>query len=71
MPEGRHLAQPFDDGRHLVDDEVDLFFVYPWPGQEEFMMDLFDEVASEDAILLIYQADGETTVHRQSFNDEN
>ena len=26
------------------------------------MMDLFDEVASEDAILLIYQADGETTV---------
>jgi hypothetical protein len=33
------------------------------------MMDLFDEIASEDAILLIYQADGETTVHRQSFND--
>lgn len=60
---------PLYDG--LDPGEVDLFFVYPWPGQEEFMMDLFDEVASEDAILLIYQADGETTVHRQSFNDEN
>ena len=60
---------PLYDG--LDPGEVDLFFVYPWPGQEEFMMDLFDEVASEDAILLIYQADGETTVHRQSFYDEN
>ncbi len=60
---------PLYDG--LDPGEVDLFFVYPWPGQEEFMMELFDEVASEDAILLIYQADGETTVHRQSFNDEN
>jgi len=60
---------PLYDG--LDPGEVDLFFVYPWPGQEEFMMDLFDEIASEDAILLIYQADGETTVHRQSFNDEN
>ena len=53
---------PLYDG--LDPGEVDLFFVYPWPGQEEFMMDLFDEIASEDAILLIYQADGETTVHR-------
>jgi hypothetical protein len=60
---------PLYDG--LDPGEVDLFFVYPWPGQEEFMMDLFDEIASEDAILLIYQADGETTVHRQSFNDQN
>lgn len=60
---------PLYDG--LNPDEVDLFFVYPWPGQEEFMMDLFNEVASEDAILLIYQADGETTAHRRSFNDEN
>lgn len=62
-------TNPLYDG--LDPGEVDLFFVYPWPGQEEFMMELFDEVASEDAILLIYQADGETTVHRQSFNDEN
>ena len=60
---------PLYDG--LNPDEVDLFFVDPWPGQEEFMMDLFNEVASEDAILLIYQADGETTAHQRSFNDED
>lgn len=58
---------PTYDG--LDPDEVDLFFVYPWPGQEEFMMDLFDEIASEDAILLIYQADGETNAYRRDFDD--
>ncbi|MEN8866735.1 MAG: hypothetical protein ABF381_14230 [Akkermansiaceae bacterium] len=59
---------PTYDG--LDPDEVDLFFVYPWPGQEEFMMDLFDEVATEGAILLIYQADGETNAYRQGFDDD-
>ena len=39
--------------------EVDLFFVYPWPGQEEMMMDLFSSVASHGSILLIYLGDGE------------
>ncbi|MDA9830271.1 hypothetical protein N9C66_02930 [Akkermansiaceae bacterium] len=57
---------PVYDG--LDPDDVDLFFVYPWPGQEEFMMDLFDEVASEDAILLIYHADASTTTYRRSFD---
>ncbi len=55
---------PIYDG--LDPDEVDLFFVYPWPGQEEFMMDLFDAVASEDAILLIHHADRSTTAYRRS-----
>lgn len=59
---------PTYDG--LDPDEVDLFFVYPWPGQEEFMMDLFDEIATEGAILLIYQADGETNAYRQGFDDD-
>ncbi len=54
---------PIYDG--LDPDEVDLFFVYPWPGQEEFMMDLFDAIASEDAILLIHHADRSTTAYRR------
>ena len=54
----------------LDPDEVDLFFAYPWPGQEELMMDLFKAIATEDAILLIYHADGETTAYRQGFDDE-
>ena len=54
---------PTYDG--LDPDEVDLFFAYPWPGQEELMMDLFNAVASEDAILLIYQGDGDIIAYRR------
>lgn len=54
----------------LDPDEVDLFFAYPWPGQEELMMDLFKAVANEDAILLIYHADGEPTAYRRGIDDE-
>ena len=43
----------------LDPDEVDLFFVYPWPGQEELMMDLFRAVACPGSILLIYLGDDE------------
>jgi len=59
---------PLYDG--LDPGEVDLFFVYPWPGQEEFMMDLFQAVSTEDAILLIYHADGEPTAYRRGIDDD-
>lgn len=49
----RPLYEEFDPA------EVDLFFVYPWPDQEQLMMDLFAAVASPDAILLMYLGDGE------------
>lgn len=39
--------------------EIDLFFIYPWPDQEEMILQLFEFVASPDAILLMYLGDGE------------
>ena len=56
---------PTYDG--LDPDDVDLFFAYPWPGQEEFMMDLFSEVATEDAVFLIYHFDGTVTAYRHGY----
>lgn len=50
--------------------EVDLFFVYPWPGQEEFMMALFTAISSEEAVLLIYHGDGEITAYRHDTRDD-
>jgi hypothetical protein len=47
----------------LDPDEVDLFFVYPWPGQEQLMMSLFTALASEGAVLLIYLGDREITAY--------
>ncbi len=45
-------------------DEVDVFFVYPWPGEQEMMLKLFESVASEDAILIAYYGDGEICIYR-------
>ena len=53
---------PSYDG--LDPSEVDVFFVYPWPGQEELMMDLFQITSTEDAILLIYLGDREIAAYR-------
>jgi len=47
----------------LDPEEVDLFFVYPWPDQEQLMMDLFRAVASEEAVLLMYLGDGEMVAY--------
>ena len=58
---------PIYDG--LDPGEVDLFFVYPWPGQEGLMMDLFQAVATEDAILLIAHGEREITAYRWNPGD--
>jgi hypothetical protein len=44
---------------------IDLFFVYPWPEEQELMQTLFDAVAVEGAILLAYYSDREICVYRK------
>lgn len=34
--------------------DVDLFYAYPWPGEEQVLFDLFERVASPGALLLTY-----------------
>lgn len=46
-------------------EEVDLFYVYPWPGEQEFMLEMFDAVAAEGSVLLIYFGDGEIRAFRR------
>lgn len=46
-------------------DEIDVFFVYPWPGEQEMMLKLFQSVASEDAILIAYYGDQEIYIYRK------
>ncbi len=61
IPNGGDLSPPEYEG--LDPDAVDLFFVYPWPGQEEMMLDLFTAVASDGAILLMYGGDGDISAY--------
>ena len=56
---------PIYEGMPYTTDEIDLFFVYPWPGEQEFMQQLFDAVATEGAILLTNLEDGEISAHQK------
>jgi len=62
---------PFQPIRHtgMTDDtdEIDLFFVYPWPAEQEMMLELFDTVAGEGAILIAYYAEGDICIYRKSW----
>lgn len=57
---------PFYEGMPYGTDEIDLFFVYPWPTEQEFMQEMFDAVAADGAILLAYYGDGEMCAYRKT-----
>jgi hypothetical protein len=62
---GHQADPPRYDGMDIGLDEIDVFFVYPWPGEQEMMLKLFQSVASEDAILIAYYGDGEICIYRK------
>jgi hypothetical protein len=62
---GYQTEPPRYDGMDIGLDEIDVFFVYPWPGEQEMMLKLFQSVASEDAILIAYYGDQEICIYRK------
>ena len=58
------------DGMDIDIEEVDLFFVYPWPGEQEMMLKLFDAVAGEGAILVAYFGDRDISLYRKLENED-
>ena len=50
---------------------IDLFFVYPWPEEQELMQTLFDVVAVEGAILIAYYSDRDICVYRKMSDTGN
>lgn len=45
-------------------DEVDLFYVYPWPEEQESTLELFENVASDGAYLVCFFGHGDICVYR-------
>lgn len=39
---------------NLEPNDFDLFFIYPWPGEDSFVRELFDGTAAAGALLLVY-----------------
>ena len=62
---GHQAEPPRYDGMDIGLDEIDVFFVYPWPGEQKMMLKLFESVASEDAILITYYGDQEICIYRK------
>lgn len=60
---------PIYEGMPYTTDEIDIFFVYPWPTEQEFMQEMFDALAADGAILLAYYGDGEMCAYRKTAED--
>jgi len=58
-------ACPIYEGMDLPINEIDLFFVYPWPGEQGMMLKLFDLLAGEGALLVAYLGDREVNIYRK------
>jgi hypothetical protein len=69
---GNQLEQPPRyEGMEVDIEEIDLFFVYPWPGEQEMMLKLFDAVAGEGAILIAYYGDRDICLYRKTEPDND
>jgi hypothetical protein len=58
-------AEPHYDGMAFDIAEIDLFFAYPWPDEQELIQQLFDAVAMEGAILVAYHSAKEICLYRK------
>jgi hypothetical protein len=65
--EVRHM--PRYEGMDCDTDEIDLFFVYPWPKEHEMFQDLFNAVAGDRAVLIAYYGDGEICAYQKLDSD--
>ena len=50
-------------GREL--ESFDVVFVYPWPGEEYFIEQLFNSCAAQDAVLLMYSECSSLSIRRK------
>jgi len=53
------------DELDLEPDDFDVFFAYPWPGDEELIDQLFDKFAATGALLLTYHGINEMRLQRK------
>src|SRR5262249_35520443 len=53
------------DGMEVAIADIGVFFAYPWPEEQELMQQLFEAVAREGAILVVYHTDTDIRVFRK------
>jgi hypothetical protein len=53
------------DGMKSAIADIGVFFAYPWPEERERMQELFEAVAREEALLVVYHTDTDIRVFRK------
>ena len=53
------------EGCEVPVDEIDIFYVFPWPSEHELMLELFEAVAGEGAILIICFGENDVCAFRK------
>jgi hypothetical protein len=56
--------------RGLTVSDLDVVFVYPWPGEAQFIEELFDATASEGAILVLYHGPNDLVVYQRVVEED-
>lgn len=67
-PRARRRAALYPDVDWELED-IDLFYVYPWPGEQEATLELFDAVAADGAYLICYYGENEICIYRKYLDD--
>ena len=58
--------EPSYEGMPHTAAEVDVYFMYPHPSDQDFMISLFEAIAVEGAILVAYYAQGDIHAYRKA-----
>jgi hypothetical protein len=53
------------DGMEIAIADIGVFFAYPWPEEQALMQQLFDAVAREGAMLVVYHTDTAIRIFRK------
>ena len=64
-PSGNSVLGVSYPGSEWELEEIDLFYVYPWPEEQEATLKYFECVASEGAIIIAYLGEGEPSIYRK------
>lgn len=46
--------------------DIDLFYAYPWPEEQESTLELFETLATDGAYLICYYGDGELCIYQKT-----
>ena len=61
-----HSAQSIFDQCRWNPDDFGLTYAYPWPGEEDFVWELFDLIAQPDSLLLTFHGAADFRLHQKA-----